>query len=63
MLAQSIKAKPDVNRLCLNAPHDLNLKYAISFYLVNENLSQQQKNNLLGNSHVTDDVITLDLTW
>ena len=30
--------------------------------LVNEIFSQQQK-NLLGNSYVTNDVITLDLTW
>ena len=39
-----------------------NLKYALCFSSNNEILSQQQK-NLIRNNHVTDDVITLDVTW
>ena len=52
-----------VNWLFLNSRHNHNLKYAICFQPNDEILSQQQKKNKFGNSHVTDDVITLYVTW
>ena len=52
----------DVNWLFLDAPHNQNLKYAICFQPNDEILSQEQK-NLIPKSHLTDDVITIDVTW
>ena len=59
---------PEGNWLFLTTPHKQNLKYAFCFKLDNEILPQQQKNNKFGNSHVSDDVITLvvaceDILW
>ena len=52
----------DVNWLFLDAPQNQNLKYAICFQPNDEILSQEQK-NIIPKSHLTDDVITLDVTW
>ena len=53
---------PDVNWLFLNAPHNLNLKYAICLASLMKSCHSNKK-NFFGNGHVADDVITLDVTW
>ena len=53
---------PDINWLFLNVPHNLNLKYAIFLNSLMKSCHSNKK-TYFGNSHVTDDLITLDVTW
>ena len=52
----------DVNWLFLNAPQNSNSNMLFVFNLLRKSCHSNKK-TLFGNSHMADDVITLDMTW